>query len=80
METTGVRQGMGIMHSDVMDTVFLSGDAWDSIPLIFLKLGAEVSAVLGSEWTNFKIKSYVKYLGLSGNSSLTLSIYLKSGL
>ena len=40
METTGVRQGMGIMHSDVMDTVFLSGDAWDSIPLIFLELGA----------------------------------------
>ena len=22
METTGVRQGMGIMHSDVMDTIF----------------------------------------------------------
>ena len=31
METTGVRQGMGIMHSDVMDTVFHSGDAWDSM-------------------------------------------------
>ena len=26
-----VRQGMGIMHSDVMDTVFHSGDAWDSM-------------------------------------------------
>ena len=26
-------QGMGIMHSDVMDTVFNSGDAWDSMPL-----------------------------------------------
>ena len=27
MESTGVRQGMGIMHSDVIDTVFHSGDA-----------------------------------------------------
>ena len=26
METTGVRQGMGIMHSGVMDTVFHSGE------------------------------------------------------
>ena len=25
METTGIRQGMGIMHSDVMDTFFHSG-------------------------------------------------------
>ena len=25
-----VRQGRGMMHSDVMDTVFHSGDAWDS--------------------------------------------------
>ena len=33
METTGVRQGMGIMQSDVMDTVFHSGDAWESMPL-----------------------------------------------
>ena len=33
METTGVNQGMGILHSDVMDTVFHSGDAWDSMPL-----------------------------------------------
>ena len=32
METTGVSQGMGIMHSDVMDTVFHSGDVWDSMP------------------------------------------------
>ena len=32
METTGVRQGMGIMYLDVMDTVFHSGDAWDSMP------------------------------------------------
>ena len=31
METTGVRQGMGIMHSDVMYTVFQSGDAWDRV-------------------------------------------------
>ena len=30
--TTGVHQGMGIMHSDVMDTVFQGGDAWDSMP------------------------------------------------
>ena len=30
METTGFRQGMGIMHSDVMDTVFRNSDAWDS--------------------------------------------------
>ena len=27
MKTTGIRQGMGIMHSDVMDTFFHSGDA-----------------------------------------------------
>ena len=33
METTGVHQGMIIMHSGVMDTVFHSGDAWDSMPL-----------------------------------------------
>ena len=32
METTGIRQGMVIMYSDVMDTVFHSGDAWDSVP------------------------------------------------
>ena len=32
MGTTGVRQGMGIMHLDVMDTVFHSGDSWDSMP------------------------------------------------
>ena len=33
METTGVHQGMIIMHSDVMDSVFHSGDAWDFMPL-----------------------------------------------
>ena len=33
METTGVRQIIGIMHSDVIDTVFHSDDAWDSMPL-----------------------------------------------
>ena len=27
METAGIRQGMGIMHSDVLDTLFHSGDA-----------------------------------------------------
>ena len=32
IETTGVHQGMIIMHSGVMDTVFHSGDAWDSMP------------------------------------------------
>ena len=32
MDFTGIRQGMGMMHSDVMDTFFLSGDAWDSMP------------------------------------------------
>ena len=32
METTGVHQGMDIMHSGVMDTVFHSGYAWDSMP------------------------------------------------
>ena len=31
-KTTRIRLGMGIMHSDVMDTVFHSGDAWDSMP------------------------------------------------
>ena len=43
METTGVRQGMGIMHSDVMDTLFHGGGAWD---FYAIKLSAEVSAVL----------------------------------
>ena len=33
METTGVHQGMIIMHANVMDTVFHSGDVWDSMPL-----------------------------------------------
>ena len=32
METTGVHQGMIIMHSGVMNTVLHSGDAWDSMP------------------------------------------------
>ena len=32
METTEVRQGMGLMHSNVMDTIFYSGDGWDSVP------------------------------------------------
>ena len=32
METIGVRQGMNIMHSGVMDTVFHSCDALDSMP------------------------------------------------
>ena len=39
METTGVRQGIDIMHSDVMGTVFHSGDAWDYA----IKVSAEVS-------------------------------------
>ena len=32
METIGVSQGMSIMHSGVMDTVFHSCDALDSMP------------------------------------------------
>ena len=32
MGTTGVRQWKIIMHRGVMDTVFHSGDAWDSMP------------------------------------------------
>ena len=32
METKGVRQGMSIMHPGVMDTVFHSCDALDSMP------------------------------------------------
>ena len=32
METTEVRQGIIIMHLDVMDTVFDSGDAWHPMP------------------------------------------------
>ena len=28
MEAPGVRQGMSIMHSDVMDTVFHNGDIY----------------------------------------------------
>ena len=39
MDTTGVPQGMIIMHSGVMDTVFHSA----------IKLSVEVSAVLRSE-------------------------------
>ena len=31
METSGVRQGMIIMRRGVMDTIFRSGDAWDSM-------------------------------------------------
>ena len=45
METTGVCQGMNIIHSNVMDTVFHSGDA----KLYAIKLSVEVSAVLCSE-------------------------------
>ena len=33
MQTTGVRQGMIVMQCGVMDTVFHSGDAWESMPL-----------------------------------------------
>ena len=32
MENSGVHQVMSIMHLDVMDTDFHSGDAWDSMP------------------------------------------------
>ena len=32
METAGVRQGMIIMHSGVMNTVFHSDDAWHPMP------------------------------------------------
>ena len=32
MEAIGVRQGMRIMHSGVMDTVFHSCDSLDSMP------------------------------------------------
>ena len=32
METTFIRQGMCIMHLDVMETVYHSGDACDSMP------------------------------------------------
>ena len=31
MEIKCIRQGMGIMHSDVIDTFFHSGYVWDSI-------------------------------------------------
>ena len=31
METVGIRQGMGKLHSDVIDTVFHKGDAWDAM-------------------------------------------------
>ena len=40
METIGVRQGMSIMHSSVIYTVFYSCDLLDSMPQ---KLGVEVS-------------------------------------
>ena len=46
METTGIRQGMILMQSGVMYTVFHSGDAWD---FYAIKLSVEVSAVLRSE-------------------------------
>ena len=36
METRGVHKGMIIMHPGVMDTVFHSGDARDSMPLNLL--------------------------------------------
>ena len=41
METTGIRQGMIIMHSCAMDTVFHSGDAWD----FAIKLTVEVHVI-----------------------------------
>ena len=50
MKTIGVRQGMSIMDSGVMDTVFHSGDAWDSVPY---KLSVELSAVLRSDGTKY---------------------------
>ena len=37
METTGIRRGMGILHSDVLDSVSHSGDARDYA----IKLNAE---------------------------------------
>ena len=46
MELTWVRQRMGIVHLDVMDTIFHSGDAWIEI---VRRLSTEVSAVLYSE-------------------------------
>ena len=32
METTGFRQGMGVMFSDVIEAVFHSDSTWDSMP------------------------------------------------
>ena len=32
MESTAVHQGMGLMHSNEMNTIFHRGDAWDSMP------------------------------------------------
>ena len=49
METTGVHQGMIIMHSGVMDTVFHSGDAWDSMPINWVLKYPPFS----SEWTKY---------------------------
>ena len=31
MQITGIRQVMGVMHSDVMDIFFYSGDAWKAM-------------------------------------------------
>ena len=45
METIVVCEGMGLMHSNVMDIIFHSGDAWDYA----IKLSAQVSTVLCSE-------------------------------
>ena len=68
METTGIRQGMGIMHSDVMNTFFQSGDAWDSMPKI------ECANIGSSLFRMNLVLSYVKCTGLTGNFSLALSI------
>ena len=70
METTGICQGMGIMHSDVTDSF--------SIVVMHDTLchKIECSSVGSSVFRINLILSNVKFTGLTGNFSLTLSITL----
>ena len=70
METTGIRQGMGIMHSDVVDTFSI-------VVHDTLCHKIEYSSIGSSLIRMNKILSYGKCTGFTGNFSLTLSIFWK---
>ena len=55
METARVRHGMGIMHSDVMDTDFHSGDAWNSMPLNWMPRNPKFRLSSGPYFSYFSL-------------------------